>query len=169
MLGGVSESNDTRDAGAPLPREIERKYLLHALPPRALEGRRIAMAQGYLPGTQIRERIRRETDGDSVVLRRTIKVGRGLERIELEEPIDADFFEALWPWTEGKRVHKTRYVVEEGEVAFEIDVFEDRDLLLAEVELDSVDHVVELPDWLLPYVVREVTDEPGFVNANLAR
>lgn len=152
-----------------LPREIERKYLLRELPPRALDGRRISMAQGYLPGTQIRERLRREVTDDEVVLRRTIKLGRGIERIELEEAIDEAFFEALWPLTQGRRVVKTRYVVVEGERAFEIDAFEDRELFVAEVELDSIHDVVELPDWLSPYVIREVTDEPGYVNANLAR
>lgn len=169
MLVTVTEPKPEATHVDALPREIERKFLLSGLPPRALDGRRIAMAQGYLPGQQIRERVRREVSDDEVVLRRTIKLGRGLERIELEEGIDEAFFEALWPLTEGRRVRKTRYVVVEGEHAFEIDAFEDRELFVAEVELRSIDDAVELPDWLSPYVIREVTDEPGYVNANLAR
>lgn len=165
----MDDARTTADPEAALPREIERKYLLRELPPRALDGRRIAMAQGYLPGTKIRERVRREVSEEAVVHRRTIKLGRGIERIELEEAIDEALFAALWPLTEGRRVVKTRYVVDEGERVFEIDAFEDRELFVAEVELDSVDDLVELPEWLIPYVVREVTDEPGYVNANLAR
>jgi len=48
-------------------------------------------------------------------------------------------------------------------------VFEDRDLLLAEVELPSTYTQLTLPDWLAPHVVREVTNEPDYVNLNLAR
>ena len=42
-------------------------------------------------------------------------------------------------------------------------------LVLAEVELPSEDVQPRLPDWLAPYVVREVTGEPEYLNMNLAR
>jgi CYTH domain-containing protein len=37
------------------------------------------------------------------------------------------------------------------------------------VELESETQDVKLPGWLTPYLVREVTEEPGYVNLNLAR
>jgi len=37
------------------------------------------------------------------------------------------------------------------------------------VELPSVETKVDLPEWLKPYVVREVTDEAEYVNLNLAK
>ncbi len=52
---------------------------------------------------------------------------------------------------------------------WEIDEFTDRELVLAEVELPAPDMVPEPPEWLGPYVVRDVTDEPEYLNANLAR
>jgi CYTH domain-containing protein len=40
--------------------------------------------------------------------------------------------------------------------------------VLAEVELPAANVTVELPTWLHPYVVREVTGEPAYENRNLA-
>jgi CYTH domain-containing protein len=50
-----------------------------------------------------------------------------------------------------------------------VDAFTDRELWLAELEIPSVDHPVEIPGWLAPFVVREVTDEKGYGNSDLAR
>ena len=90
-------------------------------------------------------------------------------RIEFEEGIEAGLFAALWPLTEGARVRKRRYRVRAGRHVFEIDEFLDRRLVLAEVELTRPDEPVELPPWLAQVVLREVTDEPGFTNLELAR
>ena len=57
----------------------------------------------------------------------------------------------------------------EGELIWEVDEFTDRDLVLAEVELPSEDVKPGLPDWIAPYVVREVTGESEYANINLAR
>lgn len=154
---------------AGLPREIERKYLLSALPEEAKRGRPIRMVQGYIPGTSIHERVRREESATGVELKRTIKMGRGLERIEVEESVDETLFAGLFALTLGARVHKTRWVVDVGELAWEVDEFTDRELVLAEIELPDVGTVVTFPDWLAPHVVREVTDESAYTNLALAR
>jgi len=80
-------------------------------------------------------------------------------------------FEPLWPLTAGCRVEKRRYKVREGELVWEIDVFEGRDLVTAEVELPSPDAALTLtlPDWLAHRVVRELTGDSAFSNLNLAR
>jgi len=70
----------------------------------------------------------------------------------------------MWPLTAGKRVHKRRYRLGR----WEIDLFLDRDLVLAEIELASEDEPVDIPDWLSPYLEREVTGDPAYVNLNLA-
>ena len=59
--------------------------------------------------------------------------------------------------------------MDEGALTWEIDQFLDRDLVLAEVELLDRATAVELPTWLKSYVVREVTEDPAFVNLQLAR
>jgi CYTH domain-containing protein len=48
-------------------------------------------------------------------------------------------------------------------------VFLDRTLVLAELEVEQVDEVVDLPQWLLDVLVAEVTDDPSYSNARLAQ
>jgi CHAD domain-containing protein/CYTH domain-containing protein len=150
-------------------REIERKYLLHALPREAGRARAAEIEQGYLPGERLVERVRRVRDGDGERFYRTVKLGAGVERTEVEEETTRDVFEALWRLTKGRRVRKRRHVVPDGDVAWEIDDFRDRRLVLAEVELPSADATVTFPPWLRELVVREVTDEGEYTNARLAK
>jgi len=151
-------------------REIERKYLLRALPQRVNGARALEIDQGYLPGTRINERIRRSREDSSVKYFRTIKTGQGIERIEIEEETTEAFFSAVWPLTRGARVCKRRYLVPEGDVTWEIDEFLDRQgLWLAEVELGHIDQVVAIPAWLSDVLDREVTDDPRYTNHSLAR
>jgi CYTH domain-containing protein len=149
--------------------EVERKYLLRAVPPMAAAVAPRVIEQGYLPGTRIAERLRRERRDGGVRCTRTVKDGRGVARIELEEEIAAELFERLWPLTMGRRVTKERHPVRDGALTWEVDRFTDRDLVLAEVELTDAEARPELPAWLAPYVEREVTGEDAYVNVNLAR
>ena len=142
--------------------------LLSSLPPEVHRHACLELDQGYLPGKEIRERVRRIRGPKGESFRRTIKAGRGVQRIEFEEPMDAPTFAQLWPLTEGSRVTKRRYIVPDGRFVWEIDEFTDRKLVLAEIELDAIDTKPILPDWLAPYVIRDVTDESGFVNQKLA-
>jgi CYTH domain-containing protein len=115
------------------------------------------------------ERLRRVRTRERERYYRTVKSGTGLARLELEEETTRDVFEAMWPLTAGRRVSKRRYRIPDGGVVWEVDEFTDRGLVLAEVELSRVDQPVVLPDWLAPTVARDVTGEPEYVNANLAR
>jgi adenylate cyclase len=150
--------------------EIERKYLLTALPAHLAGLAPSVLEQGYLPGERLVERVRRVQSSDGVErFYRTVKDGTGVARLEIEEECDAALFGALWPLTVGRRVAKERYAVPDGGLVWEIDRFTDRDLVLCEVELPDTAVQPALPEWLAPYVVREVTGEPDFVNSNLAR
>jgi CHAD domain-containing protein/CYTH domain-containing protein len=158
------------DAHASAGQEIERKYLLTGLPPEAAAAPAKVIEQGYLPGQKLIERVRRVVGPDGAVkCFRTVKAGAGLVRVEIEEETPLELFRKLWPLTRGKRVKKRRHMVVEGAHTWEIDVFLDRTLFLAEIELASAEEVVEVPAWLAPYVVREVTTESGLVNARLAK
>ena len=151
-------------------REIERKYLLRGMPERVAGARSAEIDQGYLPGTRINERIRRMRDGDGVRYYRTIKSGSGLERREVEEETTEEFFLAVWPLTRGARVHKRRYFVPVADGVWELDEFLDRpDLALAEFEMEHIAQRVEIPEWLAPFIVREVTLEKGYTNHALAK
>ena len=150
--------------------EIERKYLLKQLPklPEPLDV--LEIDQGYLPGQNVLERLRRQRSRDGTVRYfRTVKLGAGVERIELEDETDARTFDHLWLLTEGRRLRKRRHCVAHGDDVWEVDEFTDRPLVLAELELARADAEVRFPDWLTPALVREVTDEPEYTNRSLAR
>ena len=76
-------------------REIERKFLVSALPDNPCPGTRIL--QGYLPLASEHTEVRLRRKGDETVV--TVKCGHGLERGEHEVAISAEVFEALWPLT----------------------------------------------------------------------
>ena len=163
-----------RAEGAPLsvnglPMEIERKYLLRACPPAARAVPPIRIEQGWLPGQVLKERLRRRTAADgSVSYWRTMKLGPAEARVEVEETCPPELFTSLWELTRAARVRKDRYVVPHGAHTWEIDVFLDRELVLAEVELGDVNEAITLPPWLAPYLERDVTGEPAYFNAVLA-
>ena len=175
-LGGKSAGffADVRDLAARLTaratagREIERKYLLSAVPPEASTVEALEIEQGWLPGERLVERLRRLRWNGSEAWFRTVKSGTGLERVELEEATTAEVFDGIWPLTDGRRVRKRRYRVPAGDLTWEIDQFLDRDLVLAEVELAAADTPVVPPEWLQPYLVREVTGEAEFEHRHLA-
>jgi len=153
-----------------LPLEIERKYLLRALPalPRVTEV--LEIDQGYIPGEKLVERLRRQRDRQGTTRYfRTVKLGSGVARTEIEDETDARIFEHLWVLTAGKRLTKRRYMVPDGEDVWEIDEFTDRTLYLAELEITHPDRHIEIPAWLRPVFVREVTEEKEYTNRSLAR
>ena len=166
QLRAIAES--WRRSSAP-PMEFERKWLLSALPPRVRSLTPMLLRQGYLPGDTLVERIRCVSHAGTVQWIRTVKVGRGISRIEIEEAASATVGTALFALTDGKRVEKRRYTVDDGDLSWEIDEFTDRELVLAECELPDAAAVVTPPVWLAPYIVREVTDETSFTNWKLAR
>ena len=162
------DSAPTTDAGVPL--EIERKYLLTGVPPEAAAVAPTLIEQGWLPGNALRERLRRSTNPDgTVVCWRNVKLGPAQARVEIDESTSRDLFDAMWPLTAVARVRKQRHVVHDAAYAWEIDVFLDRELVLAEVELSGIDDRPAIPEWLAPYVERDVTGEPAFFNSVLAR
>lgn len=149
--------------------EIERKFLLKYLPREARSAPAQEISQGWIPGQRLQERLRRVRESGKEEFFRTVKLGRGIQRIEVEESTPPALFDRMWPLTEGRRVLKRRYAVEDGGRTWEIDEFLDRSLFLAEVELPTADAEVSIPRWLAPAVEREVTGEDAFVNVNLAR
>lgn len=146
------------------PLEIERAYLLSELP-ELPEHEKLQIEQGYYH----RGRIRRTTYPDgSVKCTHTVKTGEGLVRVEHEFEIDETEFERRWPLTAGHRLRKIRHKVPVGDRVWEVDQFLGPDLFLAEIELESADEKVELPEWLNRCVIREVTEDPDYRNYSIA-
>jgi CYTH domain-containing protein/CHAD domain-containing protein len=168
-VSGLATELGRRSSGKEI--EIEHKYLLKRLPLAAVDAPSVEIEQGYLPGEKLVERLRRIRFADGAEKWfRTVKAGKGVERVELEEEADADVSRAMWELTEGRRVHKRRYSIRESDVlVWEIDEFLDRDLVLAELELPTPDTEFDLPRWLQDVLDREVTDDPEYSNARLAQ
>jgi adenylate cyclase len=149
--------------------EVERKWLVGEAPADVLEARAEPIEQGYLAA---------EEGGGEVRLRRragrcfiTAKSGSGLVRRELEVEISAEQFEALWPGTEGRRLEKTRRVVEldgPGDLRVELDEYAGAlaGLRVAEVEFpdEETARAFRPPAWFAD----EVTDREGYRNRSLA-
>lgn len=162
-----ADPDDTNDQPS---LEIERTFLLNRLPELPPGAQAIWMEQGYLPSDAAlhgRLRMERLLDG-TVRYLHTIKQGQGLVRQEQEREMQADEFAQWWPLTAGRRLKKTRYKVPVGDLVWEIDAFDDLNLILAEVELPTADAGSTPPDWLEPCIVREVTDEKQYGNYELA-
>jgi CYTH domain-containing protein len=152
--------------------EIERKWVADRRPDAVTPDLRgIQLRQGYLAEDgDVTVRVRISDEGAKL----TIKAGSATARTEVEVDVDRAEAEQLWPFTEGRRILKTRYRVpldsshEDGLVA-EVDLFEgDLDgLCLVEVEFSSeeVAAAFEAPEWF----GRDVTSVKGWSNADLAR
>ncbi len=141
--------------------EIERKFIVKDVSIlEGLEGRHII--QGYLSVLPVVTRVR--IRGDEAFL--TIKArpnGISCDEFEYAIPLD-DAHEMLvhcGDWV----LEKTRYAIPFGERLFEVDVFHGRHagLVIAEVELPSVDALVALPAW----VGDEVSGDVRYSNAYL--
>jgi CYTH domain-containing protein len=108
-------------------------------------------------------RVRAAGDQGSI----TIKgITIGATRTEFEYPIPlADANAMLDELCERPIIEKTRHVVEVDGTIWEIDEFAglNEGLIVAEVELDSVDQGFTRPEW----IGDEVTDDPRYFNANL--
>ncbi len=160
--------------------EIERKFRLRRAPDPATLAAHGALAlrieQVYLrldPSDRAEAvRVRRTELADGTVsFRRTAK--RRVGRFSFDEAEDAiseaDWAAALARADPDRRpVRKTRFVVAHGAQALEIDVFDQpAGLVVVEVELASEGEPVDLPAWLGEW--REVTDDPRYLNVELAR
>lgn len=149
-----------------MPVEIERKFLVQGDHWRDQVESHSHIMQGYLaygPALTVRVRVK----GDQAFL--TIKgETQGLSRKEYEYPIPVhEAKEMLAHLAVLPPIDKVRHDLRVGDHLWEVDVFagENAGLVMAEVELTAEDESFVLPDW----VGQEVSDDPRYLNVNLAR
>ncbi|MFC2164364.1 CYTH domain-containing protein [Acidobacteriota bacterium] len=146
--------------------EIERKFVVHKLPPDLHKLTPKKIIQGYLSITE---------DGTEIRLRKlenayfqTVKSGQGLKRQEIEIELSESQFSLLWPLTKGKRVEKTRYDIPYNNRIIELDIYKGslKGLVTAEVEFKSQAdaEIFAPPAWM----DQEVTQDDRYKNRNLA-
>jgi len=145
-------------------KEIERKFLVKD--PSVVRGRRGEdIVQGYLSFGKITLRVRRIGERAYLTLKGP---SNGFSRDEFEYDIPvADAEQILAHYCAPGRIVKTRYRIPYEGHEFEVDVFDGhlRGLVIAEVELEDENQPLELPPW----VGKEVSSDPRYYNASLAR
>jgi adenylate cyclase len=145
--------------------EIERKFLVRpgAWTPRDAGTH---FKQGYL-NSQKERIVRVRIEGTRAKL--TIKGQTcGVTRSEFEYPLPlADARILLDELCERPLIDKHRYLEHHGRHTWEIDVFhgDNEGLIVAEVELDAEDDVLQLPPW----AGEEVSSDPKYFNSSLLK
>jgi adenylate cyclase len=150
--------------------EIERKFLLASDAWRAEVSRSQRLVQGYLVSAAAvtsgaaRSSVRVRIGGDQAWLNiKSSNLGVARQEYEYEVPL-ADAEAMLARLCDGV-VEKIRHYVAHANHEFEIDEFfgANDGLVVAELELDSVDEAYERPAWL----GQEVSGLPRYYNLNL--
>ncbi|NJN86245.1 MAG: CYTH domain-containing protein [Leptolyngbyaceae cyanobacterium SL_7_1] len=148
-----------------MPTEIERKFLVNGDAWRSL-GSGVVYRQGYL-ASDSRRSVRVRVAGDRGFL--TIKGATvGIARAEYEYAIPlSDAEELLETLCDRPLIEKTRYSLTVEGLVWEVDEFmgDNQGLIVAEVELESADQRMPLPDW----IGQEVSHDPRYFNSNLAK
>jgi CYTH domain-containing protein len=147
--------------------EIERKFLVRALPPGLEAHEGVEITQGYLAAGEDGSEVRLRRAGERLSL--TAKRGTGMVRGEYEVTLTADQFEVLWPATEERRLIKRRYsLAADDGLIIELDVYSGvlDGLLIAEVEFAGVEaaRAFSAPAWF----GADVTEDPRYKNRRLA-
>lgn len=152
--------------------EIERKFLVVGDGWREAAHEATRMAQGYLNDAvavadgrehcSVRVRIAGEQAFLNIKSREI-----GPSRQEFEYPLPLADARALLSMSCGGRIDKIRHYVKEGEHLWEVDEFlgDNFGLIVAEIELGSVDESFPLPDW----AGIEVTELSRYYNLSLAK
>ena len=143
--------------------EIERKFLLANDNWRSQVDQSTRIAQGYL-ATDPTVRVR--VKGDAGFLTIKGKSPDGISRAEFEYPIPAsDALELLKLCP--NVLDKTRHLISCGDLTWEIDEFrgENAGLIVAELELPTIDAYYEKPDWL----GAEVSGDARYYNSMLSQ
>ena len=144
--------------------EIERKFLVVDESWRIDARKSIRIRQGYFatdPSCSIRIRI-----SDNKASLNIKSATLGITRSEYDYPVPiSDAEEMLEQLCVKPLLEKERYIVEQGALLWEIDVFSgvNAGLIVAEIELESDQQDFDRPSWL----GQEVSDDPRYYNVCL--
>ena len=64
-------------------------------------------------------------------------------------------------------IEKQRFLIDVNGYAWEVDFFERYDFVIAELEFNNIEEATNFDD-LPPWIIKEVTDDPFYLNCNLA-
>ena len=150
-----------------MSQEIERKFLVKDSSYKDMAFSSSRIIQGYIcsdRGRTVRVRIRNEKGFLTI---KGASTDNGLSRYEWEREIPVEEARELMKLCQPGMIDKTRYLVKSGKHTFEVDEFygENEGLVVAEVELGSVDEKYEVP----PFLGEEVTGQVKYYNSFLMK
>jgi CYTH domain-containing protein len=147
-----------------MPLEIERKFLVDNDGWKNSITRSIGIRDGLIASNNgHKARVRISDDKATITLKSR---RRGPTRTEFEYAIPrSDAEEMLRTMCDGHVLDKVRHFVSHAGATWYVDVYEGilNGVVLAEIELESADQKLELPDW----VGKEVTGDPSYRKVNL--
>lgn len=146
--------------------EIERKYLVNSNDFKKQSNSKYLIVQGFLsshPERTVRIRVK---DDKGFLTVKGMTSEDGTTRFEWETELALDEAKALLLLCEEGIIEKYRYEISHGALLFEVDEFlgANQGLVVAEVELSSVDQFVDRPNWLGD----EVTGDIRYYNSQLS-
>ncbi len=153
-----------------MAREIERKFLVKNEEWKALSYKQTYFVQGYLndisdANAKSSVRVRIEGDNANVNIK-SLEIGLSRDEYEYRIPLE-EGQKILKNLAVGPVIEKVRHLVDVGQHVWEIDEFlgANLGLVVAEVEMDSEDEEVEIPNW----AGQEVTNISRYYNVSLSK
>ncbi len=146
--------------GGELPK---RRFLLARVPSEIRKHKSRLVREGWLPGKDIRERVRATREG------RSVRYARVVERngdVPEEEQLTRRGFDAFWSLTEGRRLECRRYEFRDGSRSWSVISIPEHEIVLAVVE-GSAD--APIPEPIQRELLREVTGVKKYEPEALAR
>jgi|AntRauTorckE6833_2_1112554.scaffolds.fasta_scaffold06085_3 CYTH domain-containing protein len=149
--------------------EIERKIILKRLPDIGYDDI-IKIDQYYFKNENNEwERYRKSKIGDKIQYFKTIKKGlREGVCMEDESNISKKEFKKNVKKCD-RKISKTRHIKKvENDLFWEVDVFNDMTLIMAEIEIPSEDYEVTYPQWIEDNIISDVTNIREFSNRRMS-
>ncbi|CAI8291586.1 MAG: CYTH domain-containing protein [Flavobacteriaceae bacterium] len=145
--------------------EIERKFLVKSSEYKTLAFKVEVFTQAYIsknPARSVRIRI---VKNEGFLTIKGISKNKGTTRFEWEKKLPIDEALELMKLCEDEVILKNRYFIKHDEVVIEVDEFlkKNQGLVIAEIELKSVDQKLRLPSW----IGKEITGENKYYNLSL--
>lgn len=153
-----------------MAREIERKFLVKSDDWKALAFKQTHFAQGYLNDiseASAKSSVRVRIEGEKANMNiKSLEIGLSRDEYEYEIPLE-EGKQILQKMAAGPVIEKIRYLVKVGQHTWEIDEFlgANLGLVVAEVEMDSEDEKIEIPNWS----GQEVTNISRYYNVSLSK
>lgn len=145
-------------------KEIERKFRVINSNYKKLAVSELKISQWYINRDKLRV-VRVRICGDKAML--TVKgKTEGISRNEFEYEIPISDAIEMKSLADGKVIEKTRFIVPFDGKLWEVDEFHGshEGLVIAEIELNSPDEEIKLPD----FIGEEVSNNPRYFNSSLA-